>query len=232
VSRASAARLDRDLYDLPEGMRWREWMMRAEAAIFASARPVSRDTLAGLVGDACRLDALIADINEELKARPYEIVFVAGGWQFRMRPRHAETLRALAGAKEAGPPSFTRLEMLALSAIAYQQPVARAQLSRLAGHDISRDILGRLKSLGVIAPGPRAPMPGAPIAWVTTARFLEVFALGSLRDLPDLDALDAAGAGGREIDDEIEGALDDALRLFETQGAPDDDALNETEWEA
>ena len=196
------------------------------------AKPVSRETLAGLVGDACRLDALIADINDELKARPYEIVFVAGGYQFRTRPRHAETLRALAGTKDAGPPSFTRLEMLALSAIAYQQPVTRAELSRLAGHDISRDILGRLKSLGVIAPGPRAPQPGAPIAWVTTARFLEVFALGSLRDLPDLDALGAAGAGGTEIDDEIEGALDDALGLFDTQGAPDDDALTETEWEA
>ena len=62
-----------------EGMRWREWMLRAEAAIFAAPRPVARETLAGLVGDACRLDALIADINDELKARPYEIVFVAGG---------------------------------------------------------------------------------------------------------------------------------------------------------
>jgi segregation and condensation protein B len=232
MSRSSAARLDRGLSDLPEGMRWREWMMRAEAAIFASPRPVSRETLAGLVGDACRLDALLADINEELKGRPYEIVFVAGGWQFRTRTRHAETLRALAGAKDAGPPSFTKLEMLALSAIAYQQPVTRAQLSRLAGHDISRDILGRLKSLGVIAPGPRAPMPGAPIAWVTTARFLEVFPLGSLRDLPDPDVLDAAGAEGRETDGEIEGALDDALGLFEMEGAPDDDALSETEWEA
>jgi len=115
---------------------------------------------------------------------------------------------------------------------AYQQPVTRAGLSRLVGHDISRDILGRLKSLDVIAPGPRAPMPGAPIAWVTTARFLEIFTLGSLRDLPDLDALDAAGAGETEIDDEIEGALDDALGLFDTQGAPDDDTLTETEWEA
>jgi chromosome segregation and condensation protein ScpB len=237
MSRSSAARLDRDLpdrdlTDLPEGMRWREWMMRAEAAIFAAPKPVARETLAGLVGDACRLDALIADINDELKARPYEIVFVAGGYQFRTRPRHAETLRALAGTKDAGPPSFTRLEMLALSAIAYQQPVTRAELSRLAGHDISRDILGRLKSLGVIAPGPRAPQPGAPIAWVTTARFLETFALGSLRDLPALDALDDAGAGGTEIDDEIAGALDDALGLFDTEGAPDDDTLTETEWEA
>jgi segregation and condensation protein B len=231
MSRASA-RLDRDLSDLPEGMRWREWMLRAEAAIFAAPRPIPRETLAALVGDACRLDALLADINEELKGRPYEIVFVAGGWQFRTRPRHAETLRALAGTKDAGPPSFTRLEMLALAAIAYQQPVPRAELSRLAGHDISRDILGRLKTAGVIAPGPRAPQPGAPIAWVTTERFLEVFALGSLAALPDLEALGATGAREIEIDDETEGALDDALGLFETRGAADDDALNETDWEA
>lgn len=232
MNRANAARLDRDLSDLPEGMRWREWMLRAEAAIFASPKPVPRETLAQVVGDGCRLDALIADINEELKARPYEIVFVAGGWQFRTRPRVAETLRALAGTKSAGPPCFTRLEMLALSAIAYQQPVTRAGLSRLAGHDISRDILGRLKSLGVIAPGPRAPEPGAPIAWVTTQRFLEVFALGSLRDLPDLDTLDIPATPLLERDDEIEAALDDAFGLDNQESADeDDDAFDETEVE-
>ena len=213
MSRVRAARLDRDLANLPEGMRWREWMMCAEAAIFAAPKPVARETLVGLVSEACRLDALIADIKDELKARPYEIVFVAAGYQFRTRPRHAKTLRALAGAKDAGPPSFTRLEMLALSAIAYQQPVTRAELSRLVGYDISRDILGRLKSLGVIAPGPRAPQPGAPIAWVTTARCLEVFALGSLRNLPDLDALEDAGVG--MVDDGAEAALDDALGFEE-----------------
>jgi segregation and condensation protein B len=100
--------------------------------------------------------------------------------------------------------------MLALSAIAYQQPITRAELSRLAGHNIRRDILGRLKSLGVVAPGPRGPEPGAPIAWVTTQRFLEVFALGSLRHLPDLDTLEDAGALGRDVDDGVEVALDAA----------------------
>jgi Segregation and condensation complex subunit ScpB len=109
--------------------------------------------------------------------------------------------------------------MLALSAIAYQQPVTRAELSRLAGHDISRDIRGRLKSLGVIAPGPRAPEPGAPIAWVTTARFLEMFALGSLRDLPDLDMLEDAGARGRDFDDGAGAELDNALGLSEEECA-------------
>jgi segregation and condensation protein B len=104
-SRATtAAHFDRDLGDLPEGLRWREWMGRVEAAIFASPTPVSRETLARLVGDACRLDDLLADIATELRARPYEIVFVAGGYHFRTRPRHAEALRSLAGTKDAGPP--------------------------------------------------------------------------------------------------------------------------------
>jgi hypothetical protein len=132
---------------------------------------------------------------------------------FSDSPRHAETLRALAGAKGAAPPSFTKLEMLALSAIAYQQPVTRAQLSRLAGHDISRDILGRLKSLGVIAPWPRAPMPGARIAWVTTAPSSKCLRSGtsaicpiSTRSTPPAPGVDAT-----------EGVLDDALGLFETK---------------
>jgi chromosome segregation and condensation protein ScpB len=46
--------------------------------------------------------------------------------------------------------------MVTLSCIAYRQPITRAELSRLAGGDISRDVLGRLKSIGVIARGLRA----------------------------------------------------------------------------
>jgi segregation and condensation protein B len=82
-----------------------------------------------------------------------------------------------------------------------------------------------LKSLGVIARGPRAPEPGAPIAWVTTQRFFEVFALGSLRHLPDLDTLEDAGALGRDVDDGVEAALDDGLGIMEEE----DDAGDETE---
>jgi segregation and condensation protein B len=219
---ASAARFDRDLGDLPEGLRWREWMGRVEAAIFASPTPVSRETLSRLVGAACRLDDLLGDIAEELKARPYEIMLVAGGYQFRTRPRHAEALRSLAGTKDAGPPSFSRLEMLALAAIAYQQPVTRAELSRLAGHDISRNILGRLKSVGVIAPGPHAPEPGAPIAWVTTLRFLEIFSFSSLRDLPDLDTLHVPTARLSEGDNEIEAALDNVFGMDDEKNADED----------
>jgi len=86
--------LDTELGDLPPELRWREWMGRVEAAIFASAVPVSRAALARLVGEACVLDDLIADIRDELKTRPYDLVAIAGGWQHRTRPRFVEAIRS------------------------------------------------------------------------------------------------------------------------------------------
>ena len=92
------ASFDAELADLPEPMRWREWMGRVEAVIFAARDPVPRETLARLVGQGCNLDDLLADIVDELRGRPYDIVFVAGGWHFRTRPRFAGAIRAAARA--------------------------------------------------------------------------------------------------------------------------------------
>lgn len=84
TKRADAA-VDLDLEDLPPMARWREWLGRAEAVIFASPQPVTRETLARVVGKGCNLDALIDDIRAELRGRPYELVAVAGGWSFRTK---------------------------------------------------------------------------------------------------------------------------------------------------
>ncbi|QGM99855.1 SMC-Scp complex subunit ScpB [Methylocystis parvus] len=186
---------DSDLADLPVAARWREWMLRIEAAIFAATSPVPRETLARIVGDDARLDDLIADLQAELRARPYELAFVAGGYQLRTRPRFASAIRLAHGDRieDAGPPALTRTEMLALAGIAYLQPATRAALSRHAGREISRDVLGALKRHGLIAAALRAPEPGAPLAWVTTGRFLEAFGLASLRELPDLERLQDEG---------------------------------------
>jgi chromosome segregation and condensation protein ScpB len=69
-----------------------------------------------------------------------------------------------------------------VTTITYLQPATRGELSRLVGKEVSRDIIGRLKSLDLIAAGPRAPEAGAPYAYVTTRKFLEVFGLASLRE--------------------------------------------------
>ena len=138
--------------DLPEAARWREWMGRVEAVIFAARSPVPREALARLVGSTCNLDDLIADIRDELRARPYELVFVAGGYQLRTKPRFAPAIRAASGddLRDAGAPELTPTEILAVTAIAYLQPATRAELSRLAGREISRDVIGALKRHGLI----------------------------------------------------------------------------------
>jgi chromosome segregation and condensation protein ScpB len=186
--------LDVELADLPAAARWREWMLRVEAAIFASAKPVPREALVRLVGEDCRFDDLIADLIHELRGRPYDLTLVAGGYALRTQTRFAPAIRAAhpgrAGDEVA---ELTRTETFALTAIAYLQPVTRGEISRLAGREISRDVIAALKRHGLIDGAIRAPQPGAPFAYVTTRKFLEAFGLATLRDLPDLERLKAEG---------------------------------------
>ena len=68
---------DRELGDLPQELRWREWMGRIEAVLFASTSPVARDDLVRVVGQEASVEMLIEDIQTELTGRPYELVQVA-----------------------------------------------------------------------------------------------------------------------------------------------------------
>jgi hypothetical protein len=76
--RARPKTLDAGLDDLAPELRWREWMGRVEAVIFASKDPVAREVLARVVGPDCNLDLVIEDIRAELRGRPYDLVAVAG----------------------------------------------------------------------------------------------------------------------------------------------------------
>lgn len=184
--------LDVELTDLPQALRWREWMARVEAVLFAAPEPVGRETLARVVGRDCPLELLIEDIAAALAERPYEIARIAGGWQLRSRARYAEAIRAAQGEADT-PRDLTSAEALVLTVIAYLQPVTRGAIARLTGREPSRDLIARLTRQGLIARGPRSPEPGAPYAYVTTPAFLALFGLDTLRDLPDLEAMEDAG---------------------------------------
>ncbi|MCF8506872.1 MAG: SMC-Scp complex subunit ScpB [Caulobacter sp.] len=173
---------DRDPAGLSAAERWREWMGRVEAVIFAAARPVPRRVLAGLVGEECDLDRLIVDIRAELADRPYDLVEVAGGWQHRTRPRYAGVIRGCEGVAAA--PALAAWDAALLMAVAWHQPVTRADLERLMERAVAPEVLSRLRRQELIGAGPRSPRPGSPPTWVTTAGFLERFGLASLGDLP------------------------------------------------
>ena len=212
-----------NLADLPPAWQWREWMGQVEAAIFAAREPVPRDALARLVGPNCNLDLLLTDIAEELRARPYDLAFVGGGYQLRTKPRFADAIRTVNGEdiRHAGPPELTPTELLTVTAIAYLQPATRAQISALVGREINRDIIATLRRHALIDGALRAPEPGAPIAYVTTKKFLQVFSLASLRDLPNIEQLEDEGVLNRPPPDPD---LDAVLGL-----ADDDDIKDDTD---
>jgi segregation and condensation protein B len=206
--------LDVELADLPAAARWREWMLRVEAAIFASQKPVPREALVRLVAESCRFDDLMADLIHELRGRPYDLTLVAGGYALRTKPRFAPAIRAAhPGLRRDDVAELTKTETFALTAIAYLQPVTRGEISKLAGREVSRDVIAALKRHGLIDGAIRAPQPGAPFAYVTTKMFLEAFGFASLRDLPELERLkaDALPQTGQGEDD-----LDSALGLADS----------------
>jgi segregation and condensation protein B len=187
---------DGDLDELPQDLQWREYMGRVEAVLFAAPEPVTREVLARVVGENVAIEALIDDIREELRARPYEIVFVAGGWRFQSRAKFAPFIRAAAGAPASAPLGETQARVV--TAIAYFQPLTRAELSQIFGREISRDLLAALRETGLIAAGPRSPRAGAPVTYVTTGKFLERFGFASLRDMPDMEKLEDEGLLSKE----------------------------------
>lgn len=187
-----APALDIELEDLPPELRWREWMGRIEAVIFASATPVPRIDLARVVGQGASVDLLVEDIQAELLRRPYELVAVADGWMFRSRVQFADVIRAAADVSEQLL-GLNEFEVAVLASIAYHQPLTRDGLKDIFGKDISRDLVARLRAQELITTGPRSPRAGAPYTYVTTQKFLVVFGMESLRDLPDRDELKDAG---------------------------------------
>ncbi|WP_227287917.1 SMC-Scp complex subunit ScpB [Boseongicola sp. H5] len=184
--------LDRELEDLPQDLRWREWMRRIEAVLFASASPVPREELARVVGQGASVDLLIDDLMADLEGRSFEVAKVAGGWMLRTRPAYATAIRMAADVADQDL-DLREYDVAVLAAIAYHQPITREGLKEIFGKEISRDLIGRLHARGLIGTGPRSPRRGAPYTYVTTEQFLVAFDLESLQDLPDQEQLEDAG---------------------------------------
>ena len=223
MARAKTEFDDAELDELPEAARWREYMGRVEAVLFAAPQPVTREALARVVGDDVSIEALIDDISEELRARPYEIAFVAGGWRLQTRQKFAAFIRTAAGAPEATP--LTDMQARVLTTIAYFQPVTRAEICQILGREISRDMLATLRATGLVGAGPRSPRAGAPLTFVTTGEFLEQFGFASLRDLPDMEKLEDEGLLSKEALFSGELARAFGIEVDEPEEAEDDFAM-------
>jgi segregation and condensation protein B len=163
-----------------------------EAVLFAAdtpLRPAKIAEIASLSGaKAARnvMDALNQRYAESGSA--FSIENVADGYQMLTLPQYHPYLHQLLRVRQESRLSQAALETLAI--VAYKQPILRADVEAVRGVACG-EMLNRLRELDMIKIVGRAEDVGRPILYGTTKRFLEVFGLGSMDDLPSVEELPA-----------------------------------------
>lgn len=157
-----------------------------EALLFASDIPLSPDKIGEILGGADRATILetIRDIEGEYEKRPGGIILeeAAGGFQFRTRTELGEWVRKMKGIK---PALLSQAALETLAIVAYRQPLTRAEIEKVRGVDVG-GVLKNLLERKLVRILGRKNVPGKPMIYGTTKKFLEVFSLNDLSDLPTL----------------------------------------------
>jgi len=162
-----------------------------EGLIFASESPLTIDKIVEIFLDRnlTRQDvtAHLHELMNEYESRcgGFYLQEVAGGFQFRTRPELSAWIAKLKGTR---PAALTAAALETLAIIAYRQPVVRAEVERLRGVDVSRPLRTLLERKLVRMVG-RKDVPGKPMIYGTTRKFLEVFSLKDLSELPTMGEL-------------------------------------------
>ncbi len=160
-----------------------------EAALLSSPEPVPVTDLRRLFDEDYGAE-LLRRLLEELKAdwseRSVELVNVASGWRFQVRPEFQNHIDRLNPQK---PPRYSRAVLETLAIIAYKQPVTRGDIEGIRGVSVSSNILRTLEARGWIDIVGHKESPGRPALFSTTRTFLDDLNLRTLDELPPLDEL-------------------------------------------
>jgi segregation and condensation protein B len=157
-----------------------------EALLLAAKEPLQAAQIAKLVpglgaaGARQLLDALREEYDRD--ARGFALCEVAGGYQLRTRPELGAFVQQL---EQERPARLSRAALETLAVVAYRQPVTRAEVEHVRGVDCGPVLRSLLERHLVRLAGHRE-VPGRPMLYGTTRRFLEVFGLASLEELPTL----------------------------------------------
>ena len=196
-----------------------------EAILFAAGYPVSYEKLSDVIGLPQRdLRNLVESMTHEYDGRGIQLLLYPDTCQLTTKEAFAPYIREALGIKRGGNLSASSLEVLAV--VAYNQPVTRSFVDTVRGVDSSYAVTSLLDK-GLIEAVGRLDAPGRPMLYGTTDKFLRVFGLSSLADLPETEALDVANtsAAGMLIrEDRSQLTIDppdadtDATTLVPTEG--------------
>lgn len=160
-----------------------------EAALFASAEPLSRGDLGRLLPEGADVAGLLSELEALYANRGVVLERTEDRWAFRT----AWDLGPLLQRERVNRRKLSRAAADVLAIITYHQPVTRAEIEEVRGVALSKGTLDTLLEAGWVQPKGRRETPGRPLTWGTTQAFLDHFGLESLRDLPGVEELKAAG---------------------------------------
>ena len=175
-----------------------------EGALLAAGGPLSVERLLALWGEPERppraaVEAALAALAEDYRARAIELVEVASGWRVQVRATVAPWVARL---WEERPPRYSRALLETLALIAYRQPITRAEIEEIRGVAVSTQIIRTLSEREWVRVVGHRDTPGRPALYVTTRRFLDDFGLRSLNELPALAELQGPAAAAAAAEDE------------------------------
>ena len=164
-----------------------------ESLLFVADAPLTLDRLKKILieAESKEIRQALAELQEENQQRQggFDLRQVAGGYQFRSRNVYNEWITRLI---EPSPVRLSKAALETLAIIAYKQPVIRSDVEHIRGVDcggVLRVLLERqlIRVLG------RKEIPGRPLIYATTKKFLEVFDLKDLKDLPSPKEIETFG---------------------------------------
>ena len=164
-----------------------------EAVLFASDELLSASRIKEILPnepDLRKIRKMVEEINIQLQKErhPFEIVEIAGGYQFRTVQFYQPWIKQIFKEKSAKKLSVQALECLAI--IAYKQPISKAEIEAVRGV-ISDGAMKTLLEKRLITISGRCEKPGRPLLYSTTQDFLQHFGLKKISDLPKIEDFEA-----------------------------------------
>jgi segregation and condensation protein B len=158
-----------------------------ETALLSSQEPLPLVELKKLFENELDIETLrklLDELRQDWYGKGIELVNVASGWRFRVKPEYQIYLDRLNPEK---PPRYSRAAMETLSIIAYRQPVTRGDIEQIRGVSVSTHVIKVLEDRGWIDVVGHRETPGRPALYATTKNFLDDLNLRSLEELPPLE---------------------------------------------
>jgi segregation and condensation protein B len=200
----------------------------AEALILGSGEPISGQRIAEII-PYCKpkhVKGLVDELNADYikSGRAFEIVEVAGGYQMRTLPEFAPYLTQTLKTRAL---RLSQAALETLAVVAYRQPVTRGEIEHIRGVDAGAVVRSLIERKLVRIAGHR-DVPGKPMLYGTTRRFLEVFELQALDELPTLrdlkelapeGALAGEDAPAEQLAAAVAGAGEDAAPSGESEAS-------------